>query len=295
MNADDVHVAATPPAGTRTLPSTTSVAGPDRFEFGANWTSFVERALDDRRVASAVADTRRLLGDSLEGLTLIDIGCGSGLFSLAAHLLGARRVVAFDYDPRSVGASETLRERFRVPPDRWSIAQGSILDAGFLSGLEPADVVYSWGVLHHTGDMWRAIENAGGLTRPGGRFAIAIYNRVARFPDRSDMWWKVKRFYVRSPRAVRRMMEAGYALNHMATRLITLRNPLRPLLEQTGQGRRGMEFWHDVRDWLGGFPYEYATAGEVFAFVHRRLGMELVSLDTVEGNACNEFVFRRPG
>jgi len=265
-----------------------------RFEFGANWTDFVRNALNDQRVASAVADTRRLLRcESLEGRTFLDIGCGSGLFSLAAHLLGAEKVSGFDYDPASVGASETLRERFQIPRERWAIQRGSILDDVFLGGLPPADVVYSWGVLHHTGDMWKAITNAGRLVRPGGQFAISIYNRVTRFPDRSTMWWKIKHFYVRAPGAVRRSMELGYGLNHMATRLLSGRNPLRPLLEKGGEGRRGMDFWHDTRDWLGGFPYEFATAGEVFDFVHDRLGMELIHLNTVEGNACNEFLFHR--
>ena len=246
-------------------------------------------------MASAVVDTRRLLRcDTLDGRTLLDIGCGSGLFSLAAHVLGARRVVSFDFDPQSVSASETLRSRFQVPPERWTIHQGSVLDEAFLGRLEPADVVYSWGVLHHTGDMWKAITHAARLVRPEGRFAISIYNRVTRFPDRSSMWWKIKRFYVRSPGAARRALELAYVTNHMATRLISLRNPLRPLLERGGEGRRGMDFWHDMRDWLGGFPYEFATAGEIFEFVHDRLGLELIYLNTVEGNACNEFLFRRP-
>lgn len=267
-----------------------------RFEFGANWTHFVETALDDRRIAHAVADTKRMLRtDSLTGRRFLDIGCGSGLFSLAALMLGAERVVSFDYDPQSVGASETLRARSGMAPERWAIHRGSVLDPEFLATLEPADIVYSWGVLHHTGDMWKAIENAARLVRPGGLFAISIYNRVNRFPDRSTMWWNIKRFYVRSPVPVRRAMEWGYALNHMATRLLSFRNPLKPLLDRgAGEDRRGMDFWHDVRDWLGGFPYEFADAGEVFGFVHDRLGMELVHLRAAEGNACTEFLFRRP-
>ncbi|MGH7731688.1 MAG: class I SAM-dependent methyltransferase, partial [Candidatus Eiseniibacteriota bacterium] len=264
-----------------------------RFEFGANWIDFVGKALNDRRVASAVADTRRLLRcDTLQGRSFLDVGCGSGLFSLAAHALGAERVVSFDFDPRSVSASEILRSRFQIPADRWAIHCGSVLDEAFLDSLDPADVVYSWGVLHHTGDMWKGIANAARMVRPGGHLAISIYNRVTRFPDRSTMWWEIKRFYVRAPGAVRSAVELGYVLNHMATRLISLRNPLRPLLERSGEGRRGMDFWHDARDWLGGFPYEFATAGEVFEFVHGRLGMELIYLNTVEGNACNEFLFR---
>jgi 2-polyprenyl-3-methyl-5-hydroxy-6-metoxy-1,4-benzoquinol methylase len=266
-----------------------------RYGFGGNWKSFVAHALNDQRVASAVASLRKLLGtDSLTGRRVLDIGCGSGLFSLAACLLEAAEVQSFDLDPDSVAAAESLRAAHGIPGERWRIGPGSVLDEGFMAALEPADVVYSWGVLHHTGQMWRAIDLAASRVRPGGLFAIAIYNKVRRIPDRSTMWWRIKRAYVGGGPATRFVMEAVYVANHMLTRLVTLRNPFRSLRDRGGGGRRGMEFMHDVRDWLGGFPYEFATAGEVFHHVHDTLGFELVALNAVEGNACNEFVFRRP-
>ena len=129
---------------------------------------------------------------------------------------------------------------------------------------------------------------------PGGRFAISIYNRVERKPDSSSMWWKIKRLYNRSPGFVRGLMETAYMANHAATRLLTLRNPFRDYTDQAGAGRRGMDFQHDVRDWLGGFPYEFATAGELFEYVRRKHGFELERLRTGDGNICNEFMFVRP-
>src|SRR3712207_3811365 len=132
-----------------------------RFAFGKNWQSFVDTALNSQRIVKAAASLRRLLNlEHLCGRTFLDIGCGSGLFSLAACLLGAERVIAFDYDTDSVDASRAVRARAGIPAERWSIEQGSILDRAFLDTVHPADIVYSWGVLHHTGAMWQALDNA---------------------------------------------------------------------------------------------------------------------------------------
>jgi len=265
-----------------------------RYGFGRNWSSFVDHALNERRVAAAVQSVRGFLGvESLAGRRFLDIGCGSGLFSLAAIKLGAERVDSFDYDPDSVATALRVREHFAVPESRWSVRRGSVLDPAFMATVEPADVVYSWGVLHHTGRMWDAIDQAATKVRPGGLFAISIYNRVDRFPDSSKMWWHIKRTYTRGPGLVRRGLESAYVTHHVLTRLMTFRNPFKSMFD-AGDGRRGMEFMHDVRDWLGGFPYEYATSGEVFEHVHARAGFALERLVNWEGNACNELLFRRP-
>ena len=266
-----------------------------RYGFGANWKHYVEVSLNEERIAHAVQSLRELLAlDDLKGRDFLDIGCGSGLFSLAACRLGADRVTSFDFDADSVRTSQWLRSREQVSEARWSIRQGSVLDPDFMATLPQVGVLYSWGVLHHTGRMWDAIDAAAAKVLPGGRFAISIYNRVERKPDSSAMWWKIKRAYNRSPRFVRGLMETAYVANHAATRIVTLRNPFRVYTDQAGAGRRGMDFMHDVRDWLGGFPYEYATAGELFEYVRRKHGFVLERLRTGDGNICNEFLFVRP-
>ncbi len=83
------------------------VAGKQRFEFGANWNRFLA-VLNDERIAQAEESLKRMLEvDNLQGKSFLDIGSGSGLFSLAARRLGAR-VYSFDYDPKSVACTREL-------------------------------------------------------------------------------------------------------------------------------------------------------------------------------------------
>ncbi|MDQ3678652.1 MAG: methyltransferase, partial [Actinomycetota bacterium] len=176
------------------------VASGRRFEFGENWIRFLE-VLDDERIVEAQASLREMLGrDDLRDLTFLDIGSGSGLFSLAAARLGAQRVHSFDYDPSSVRCTSELRRRHGSHQSNWTIAQGSALDASYLESLGLFDVVYSCGVLHHTGDMWAAIGNSAQAVAPGGRLFISIYNDQG---SRSTMWRAVKRLYNTLPQPAR--------------------------------------------------------------------------------------------
>src|SRR5499433_2543356 len=135
------------------------IARGERFEFGKNWIRFLE-GVRDEQIFTAESSLKRMLEiDSLAGLSFLDIGSGSGLFSLAARRLGAR-VFSFDYDPASVACTAELRRRY-FPGDRdWKVEQGSALDRDYMTSLGEFDVVYSWGVLHHTGSMWKALDYA---------------------------------------------------------------------------------------------------------------------------------------
>lgn len=276
------------------------MSGDPRFRFGRNWRSFLDHHLH----ASTAAEAQRSLAEflapaTLAGRTFLDIGCGSGLFSLAAQRLGASRVVSFDIDADSVACCRELREREGAPAT-WEVSEGSILDAAFVSRLAPADVVYSWGVLHHTGRMWDAVRAAGTLVAPGGQFYLALYNKVEGWGLHSDgrlgpssFWAWEKRGYNRLPRVLQSAAN-GAAMGAMVVAyLLTLQNPFRKFREHREQ-HRGMSWSVDIVDWLGGYPYEAASPGEVFTFCHGELGLDLLRMKTTCTLQNNEFLFCRP-
>src|SRR5437764_12336398 len=158
-----------------------SVLGADRFGFGRNWLRFLT-VLDDERSRRAEMPLLSMLKErTLEGRRFLDIGSGSGLFSLAARRLGAH-VHSFDLDRECVRCALELRRRYFPADVNWRIEQGSALDREYLTSLAKFDVVYSWGVPHHTGKMCDAPENAIPPTAPRGTLRTATYNTPSTRP-----------------------------------------------------------------------------------------------------------------
>jgi 2-polyprenyl-3-methyl-5-hydroxy-6-metoxy-1,4-benzoquinol methylase len=269
----------------------TKPGGERRFAFGKNWDRFL-RVLNDGRVTAAERSLREMLQvDNLDGRSFLDVGSGSGLFSLAARRLGAH-VHSFDYDLASVACTAELKRRYyRNDPD-WTVEPGSVLDRAYLESLGTYDVVYAWGVLHHTGAMWQAFENIASLISARGLLVVAIYNDQGNWSAR---WRRVKRLYCAGPlgrAVVCATCIPAFVARDLAADLVWLRNPIKRYSEYGRQ--RGMSVVHDWIDWLGGYPFEVARPEQVFDFFSER-GFHLRKLKTCGGSVgCNEFVFQRP-
>lgn len=264
-----------------------------RFAFGANWQSFLE-TLDDQRIENAEDSLRRMLQvNDLAGKSFLDIGSGSGLFSLAAKRLGAT-VHSFDYDPQAVACTAELKRRYFPDDDAWTVEQGSAMDEAYLTQLGQFDVVYSWGVLQHTGNMAEAIRLASNQVREGGVLFIAIFNDQG---GSSRRWHAVKKLYNRLPTPLRPLLVLSVAslfeTKFALVRLLQGKNPL-PLADWRAKKKdRGMSAWHDWVDWCGGLPFEVAKPEDIIVPLSRR-GFCLENLTTCgSGWGCNQYVLRK--
>ncbi len=258
------------------------------FAFGKNWRNYLESLTDEKIEAARQSLAAMLDKPCLSGLRFLDAGCGSGLFSLAALLMGAETVVSFDIDHDSVECAEALNNEYGPFPN-WCIRQGDVLNRDWLQSLGTFDVVYSWGVLHHTGDMWRALEHVAAAVAENGLLYIAIYNDQGAL---SRLWKLIKENYNRHSRQVQTAIAAAYFLVVLSTRTAQGIIRAKPLRKWYQGSERGMSLWHDCVDWCGGYPFETASAERLIRFFIDR-GFMLIELRLKHGSGCNELVFKR--
>ena len=268
-----------------------SYRNPKHFSFGKNWKNFLKN-LTDKRVEEAEKSLIDFLGgkENISGKTFVDIGCGSGLFSLAAYRLGARKIVSIDIDDSSVACAKYLHEK-NGSPAHWEIKTGSALNPEFLKSIGQFDIMYSWGVLHHTGNMYQALENVTSLVTPDGKLYIALYNDNQRFMEgTSSFWLTTKKIYNKCSSIEKHIIESLYTTYYIIGLTLNFVNPITYI--RNYHSLRGMSFMTDIKDWLGGYPYEYASEEKIISFFKER-GFECTKTNPARSIGCNEFLFKK--
>ncbi len=264
-----------------------------RFSFGRNWASFLKR-LNQARIAEAENNLIEFLGEkSLAGRSFLDVGSGSGLSSLAARRLGAT-VTSFDYDGQSVACTEELRRRYLPDDPFWTIEQGSVLELGVSRGARPirrrlllgCPAPHGCDVAGDGQFKTDRKDRAGCCSSPS---ITTVANSAGRGWSENAGTTRCRKYfahftpiYVWMPQELRSL--AG------AIRSGELRTYFRELT--SASSGRGMSWLHDVIDWVGGYPYEYASIGDIAEF-YRRDGFEPVKIRENSSFGCHQLVFKR--
>jgi 2-polyprenyl-6-hydroxyphenyl methylase/3-demethylubiquinone-9 3-methyltransferase len=261
-----------------------------KFEFGKNWENFL-KIIDEKRIKEAENSLKKLLNlENLKGKSFLDAGCGSGLFSLAAKNLGAE-VYSFDFDENAVNCTGKLKKKYYKNDEKWIIEKGDILNKKYILSLGKFDIVYVWGVVHHTGNMWKAMENILYPVKGEGLLIISIYNDQGL----GSKWWKIiKKTYNSIPFILKPFLILIVFLRLWMPTIIKDFIRIKPFRTwKNYYKQRGMSPWYDIIDWIGGYPFEVAKPEEVVNFFSKK-GFKLEKIKTCgRGHGCNEFIFRK--
>jgi len=259
-----------------------------RFEFGKNWQSFLKKKFSDDVLNESKDHLLKDLGKkNLKGLRVLDVGSGSGIHSLAAIQADADEVISFDFDKSSVDATKSVHKA-SGSPENWQVFQGSVLDVEFMETLGTFDLVYAWGVLHHTGEVWDALDQAINRVNNTGSLYIGLYDSDCSAKN-PEYWFNIKQQYNLSGKVKKHYFELWYILGFFLKYNPLNINKLCRYITSYKK-KRGMDFIHDVKDWLGGWPMEYCRIYDVIPFVQQR-NMHLINIKT--GELVSEYVFTR--
>jgi len=256
-----------------------------QFDFGKNWQDFSHKALDSKKIQQAREDFSYLTQDiDLTGKSFLDIGFGQGLSLLIATEKGCK-TFGCDINSKCKMVLEQNKKHFdnlhskKIPVEVGSIMENSVISK-IKSYRQQFDIVHSWGVLHHTGNMYKALQTAADLTANKGFLIIAIYNKHWTSP----LWLLIKKMYNRVPGFLKKI------LLYLYIPLLYLRSLLGGL--KNFKPARGMSFYYDAKDWLGGYPYEYASPKEIITFLQDDFNL-IRFIPTNGFTGCNQFVFKK--
>ena len=256
------------------------------FKFGENWKNF-SNLIDNNRLKEAVTSLKKLTNKkSLNNLSFLDIGCGSGLSSLAAIQLNCKKIYAIDQDEQSIKTTKKVLQK-----SRFKKVKVEKKDLFTLNEKEKFNIVYSWGVLHHTGNMLEAIKKSTKMVSKNGILILALYKKTKL----CNLWKIEKYIYKSSPKVIQNFIKNLFIFLFKLAMILKRKNFSNYINDY--KTKRGMDFYHDVHDWLGGYPYESISIEEISKIMDK-FGYKMIRSFQVKkqigffGTGCDEYVFK---
>ena len=264
-----------------------------KFKFGENWLKF-NKLINYKKILQATKSLKKY-NIKFKKKSFLDVGCGSGLFSLAASTMGCNKIYSIDVDNSSIKSTQIVRNNFKKKSLNWKVEKVSLIGDNFKKKCFNYDIIYCWGVAHHTGNMFKAFKNLSDVAKLNSYLIIAIYNDEGL---KSKIWWLIKFIYNFVPQGLKKLyaffiMSIIRKLYVIIRLLFTLKfNELYSFLKKKTKRTRGMNKEIDIMDWVGGYPYEYIKFNDLKKYFIAK-GFKVIKSHQCKGPGNHEIVFKR--
>jgi ubiquinone biosynthesis O-methyltransferase len=212
----------------------------------------------------------------VKGKTVLDAGCGTGVFSIIFARNGAAKVTGIDISPGSLDTARSLKKKFGLANAEFR--QQDMLRLPFASA--SFDIVWAWGTVHHTTDPLGAIAELIRVLKPGGSLFLAIYKRT-------NVTWVheiVRKTMIRTPR---------WSWNSLAKAGALALSPIVFLFKKRQKSRKGEKLSELILDWYFVPIRHYYRPEEIRSFLEaRKFKIENYLAHSGRFNSSSNFIFK---
>jgi ubiquinone/menaquinone biosynthesis C-methylase UbiE len=215
-------------------------------------------------------------GEEVKGKSVLDAGCGTGIFSIIFATNGAGRVTGIDISEGSLQTARGLKKKFNL--ENADFQKQDMLALPFSD--ESFDIVWAWGTVHHTTDPFRAITELLRILKPSGSILLAVYKRT-RLTFLHEI---IRKTLLRAPRKT---------WKGLARVMAFFLSPVIFLFKKREKSRRGEKLEELIIDWYFVPIRHYYKPEEIRGFLEER-GLVIEKYLPASGrfDSTSNFIFK---